>query len=277
MEQTMKYQLRSFFLTCFCLFMHSSNASAEPDVTRTQEIETARLPKQAANTMAAARPFGFLAYRRELEAHLLKHGTWKIDGPDLSCGIVASVDDSGRLRAASVSEPSGNGSFDDQVLSLLRKSSPLPVPPTVLRDYLKNVTFYFYSGGPVAEPTPRTPADEEAHEVLAQKLREQMKKQQPKPGPLLDRLTYMRALKVRVKELWKWKDPDKTKVCKLLVSIAEDGKVSSVRVGVSSGEKRFDDQARAVVEKASPFPPPPASVAHEFREIVFIFDSKDSE
>lgn len=250
-----------------------NEVSAEPGVSLTQEIESARMPNMATSDMAVGRPFGFSAYRKAVSSRLLQHGSWKLDGPPLACAVALTISDSGEIEGLRVSETSGNESFDRQILSLFEKAKPLPAPPRELRGRLNPVVLYFDSRGPVADAIP---GDDGAERALKRSIGTELLQKPKLFGKVADRVRYIQEIQSKVRELWKSKQSAETKICKIVASISEKGELSSARVAVSSGDKGFDELALSVLMKAGPFSPPPVSVRNDVREIVFTFDSRSS-
>lgn len=56
--------------------------------------------------------------------------------------------------------------------------------------------------------------------------------------------------------------------------IRESGEVTELKVIKSSNNQRFDGTACHIIEKASPFPKPPADLVRDAAEIEFAFDGK---
>lgn len=88
-------------------------------------------------------------------------------------------------------------------------------------------------------------------------------------------IDYYNRLSSHIKRGWRWYDDSRQLVAKCSFAIAPDGRVSEVKILVSSGNREFDDSALRAVEKANPVPPPPPSVYQDFRKPTLTFDSRE--
>lgn len=84
---------------------------------------------------------------------------------------------------------------------------------------------------------------------------------------------YFNLLKNHVYQNWRWPG-NAPRLTIIRFYIAEDGKISEVRVEKSSGDSYYDDLAYRAILKANPVPPPPRSVYEFFKDTRFHFDSK---
>ncbi|NMC64162.1 MAG: TonB family protein [SAR324 cluster bacterium] len=84
---------------------------------------------------------------------------------------------------------------------------------------------------------------------------------------------YFNLLKNHVYQNWRWPG-NALRLAVIRFNIAEDGRISEVRIEKSSGDSYYDDLAYRAVLKANPVPPPPRSVYEFFRDTRFHFDSK---
>lgn len=75
-------------------------------------------------------------WQQELLAHLNKHKRYPSDRTGRQAEIVLTfqIDRTGHLVAASVVKSSGDRSFDDAALAMMRRSDPLPPPPALVAD-----------------------------------------------------------------------------------------------------------------------------------------------
>ncbi|MBK9089345.1 MAG: TonB C-terminal domain-containing protein [Holophagales bacterium] len=82
---------------------------------------------------------------------------------------------------------------------------------------------------------------------------------------------YQKQVFQKVAGLWKAPSafPAVGKKCVVQAVLSRDGRVQSAFVSMESGVKAWDKAALAAVEKASPFPPLPASYEHETLEAHF--------
>jgi colicin import membrane protein len=87
--------------------------------------------------------------------------------------------------------------------------------------------------------------------------------------------TYRQVLRDSVKRGWKWYNTQASLVTWVTFDIGVDGVISNVAVAESSGNREFDDSVLRAVYKASPLPPPPASVYNDFRSVRLSFDPRE--
>lgn len=82
---------------------------------------------------------------------------------------------------------------------------------------------------------------------------------------------YQKQVFQRVAGLWKAPStfPAVGKKCVVQAVISRDGRVQNAFVSMESGVKAWDKASVAAVEKASPFPPLPASYQHDTLEAHF--------
>ena len=82
---------------------------------------------------------------------------------------------------------------------------------------------------------------------------------------------YQKQVFQRVAGLWKAPStfPAVGKKCVVQAVISRDGRVQNAFVSMESGVKAWDKASVAAVEKASPFPPLPASYQHKTLEAHF--------
>src|SRR5262249_35116558 len=75
-------------------------------------------------------------WEKELAAHLDKHKRYPSDRSNQRAEIVISfeIDRAGHVVSASVARGSGDRSFDEAALSMLRRSDPVPPPPALVAD-----------------------------------------------------------------------------------------------------------------------------------------------
>jgi TonB family protein len=77
-----------------------------------------------------------LSWQKELVAHLDHHKRYPADRAAQSAEVVVSfeLDRTGHIVATSIVKGSGDRSFDDAALAMLRRSDPVPPPPPLIAD-----------------------------------------------------------------------------------------------------------------------------------------------
>jgi TonB family protein len=88
-------------------------------------------------------------------------------------------------------------------------------------------------------------------------------------------IAYSKLLEDRVKGSWSWPDRKSGIFATVSFNLSQTGEISNVKIEKSSGVREFDDSVVRATMKASPVPPPPYSIANEFRTVSVIFDPKD--
>ena len=83
---------------------------------------------------------------------------------------------------------------------------------------------------------------------------------------------YRDLLKRTIKQGWRWYDTSSSIKTTVYFEIARDGKISNIEMVESSGNREFDDSVVRAIFKASPVPPPPASVYDMFEKVRIQFD-----
>lgn len=88
---------------------------------------------------------------------------------------------------------------------------------------------------------------------------------------------YSKIIQSRIKDAWRWHDPNTALKTQVSFDIEPDGVVKNVRILRGSGESRFDDSVVRAVEKASPLPPPPESVYEQYfkKDVRVTFDPRE--
>ena len=87
---------------------------------------------------------------------------------------------------------------------------------------------------------------------------------------------YEKLVRSRIKEAWRWYKRDTELITQVAFEIEPDGLIKNVRVVKGSGDSSFDDSVVRAVAKASPLPPPPASVYEQyFRSVRITFDPRE--
>ncbi len=91
-----------------------------------------------------------------------------------------------------------------------------------------------------------------------------------------EKVAYANALQQHVKSGWRWLAARDKLRALVLVEILPDGRIRSVEIAQSSGNKNFDDSILRAVKKANPVPAAPATIYNDFRTVRFWFDSSES-
>lgn len=117
----------------------ASQQSVASEATAPQAIETA---KEAERSTAPAIGTGEsrqrvrTTWQKELTAHLNKHKRYPTDRSQQTAAIVVGfvLDRTGHVISTSIVKGSGDKSFDDAALAMLRRSDPVPPPPPLVAD-----------------------------------------------------------------------------------------------------------------------------------------------
>lgn len=111
----------------------ASEAAAPPAVEGAREAERSVAPAQGSGESAQRIKAG---WQKELVAHLNRHKRYPPSAARRSIEVVVSftLDRSGRVVAANVVKGSGNASFDDAALSMMKRADPVPQPPARVAD-----------------------------------------------------------------------------------------------------------------------------------------------
>lgn len=87
---------------------------------------------------------------------------------------------------------------------------------------------------------------------------------------------YKKILEEKIKNGWNWFDKSAPLVTIVEFDIAENGELSNIRIGRSSGNYEYDGSVERAVAKANPLPAPPAAVYQFFKSVRMTFDPRDS-
>jgi len=87
--------------------------------------------------------------------------------------------------------------------------------------------------------------------------------------------TYRQILRNKVKSGWNWFNTSAALTTWVTFEISQEGAISNVEVAESSGNREYDQSVLRALYKASPLPPPPASVYQHFRAVKMSFDPRD--
>jgi len=80
----------------------------------------------------------------------------------------------------------------------------------------------------------------------------------------LEVMAYNKLIMARIKEAWRWYDPNSPLITQLTFTIEADGEVHSVRIVKGSGNNGFDESVQRAIIKVNPLPPPPARYYDEY-------------
>jgi TolA protein len=85
----------------------------------------------------------------------------------------------------------------------------------------------------------------------------------------------MKKLEQYIKSGWVWSDTTSALVTQVVFEMSPDGRISGVNISKGSGNRAYDDSVLRAIGKASPAPPPPASVYEFFRSVRMTFDPRE--
>jgi TonB family protein len=73
-------------------------------------------------------------WQKELIAHFNRHKRYPANRAAQAAEILVSfeLDETGRVLSASIVRGSGDASFDDAAMAMIRRSDPVPTPPVVV-------------------------------------------------------------------------------------------------------------------------------------------------
>lgn len=86
---------------------------------------------------------------------------------------------------------------------------------------------------------------------------------------------YAKKLEEYIKSGWVWNDTSAALISQVTFEIAPDGRLGAIQLTKGSGTSAYDDSVLRAVTKASPVPPPPASVYEYFRSVRMTFDPRE--
>jgi periplasmic protein TonB len=116
-----------------------SNPSIAAEATATPSPETAQqAPRPVAPELGTGDSLRRVraTWQKELAAHLDRHKRYPGDRSQQSAEIVIRfvLDRTGHVVSASVVKSSGDSSFDDAALAMMRRADPVPPPPALIAD-----------------------------------------------------------------------------------------------------------------------------------------------
>jgi TonB family protein len=111
----------------------AAEATAAPTIAAVPEAPTTVAP--ALGIGESARRVR-LSWQKELAAHFDRHKRYPTDRASKAAEIVVSfeLDRTGHILSSGVVRSSGDSSFDEAALAMLRRSDPVPVPPPLVAD-----------------------------------------------------------------------------------------------------------------------------------------------
>lgn len=86
---------------------------------------------------------------------------------------------------------------------------------------------------------------------------------------------YRDLLKATIKHGWRWYDTSASLTALVYLEMSREGVISNVAIAQSSGNREYDESVVRAVYKASPVPPPPASVYEFFEKVRIEFQPGD--
>jgi periplasmic protein TonB len=98
-----------------------------------------------------------VTWQKRLIAHLDKHKRYPSDRSMKDAAIVVGLvlDRMGRVVSTSIITGSGDTSFDDAALAMMRRADPVPAPPPVVADQGLNFTLPVVFRPPTARTSQR--------------------------------------------------------------------------------------------------------------------------
>jgi protein TonB len=117
----------------------AAEATAMPSTEAIQEGPRSVAPAQGTGDSARRMR---ATWQKELVAHLDKHKRYPADRSQKTAEILVSftLDRLGHVLSASIVKGSGDTSFDEAALAMVRKSDPVPMPPPLVADEGLNFT-----------------------------------------------------------------------------------------------------------------------------------------
>ena len=117
----------------------AAEATAAPSVEKAPEAPQTVAPAQGVGESARRVK---LTWQKELAAHFDRHKRYPQNRNAKAAEIVVSfeLDRSGHVLSARVERSSGDTSFDEAAIAMLRRSDPVPAPPPLVADEGLNFT-----------------------------------------------------------------------------------------------------------------------------------------
>lgn len=86
---------------------------------------------------------------------------------------------------------------------------------------------------------------------------------------------YLKRLEKHIKSGWIWQDANAALVTQVVFEMSPDGRITGIQVVKGSGNPSYDDSVYRAISKASPAPPPPATVYEYFKSVRLTFDPRE--
>ena len=117
----------------------AAEATAAPSMTAVPEAAVSVAPVQGTGESAQRIK---LSWQKELVAHFDRHKRYPADRAQKNAEIVVTfvLDHTGHILSSSIVRGSGDASFDEAALAMLRRSDPVPPPPPLVADEGLNFT-----------------------------------------------------------------------------------------------------------------------------------------
>jgi len=111
----------------------AAEATAAPSLEAKPEAERSVVPAQGSGASAQRVR---MTWQKELGAHLDRHKRYPADRASKSAEILVTfvLDRSGHVLSSSIVRGSGDASFDQAALDMLKRSDPVPAPPPLVAD-----------------------------------------------------------------------------------------------------------------------------------------------
>jgi len=111
----------------------AAEATAAPSIEKAPEAVAIIAPAQGIGESARRAK---LSWQRELAAHFDRHKRYPTDRASKAAEIVVSfeLDRAGHIVASRLERSSGDTSFDEAALAMLKRSDPVPTPPPLVAD-----------------------------------------------------------------------------------------------------------------------------------------------
>jgi len=90
-----------------------------------------------------AKGMDFIIYQNRMLSTIKNNWVWVGQRSNLKVVVRFNIKDTGEIAGLKIVQPSGNPSYDESVLRAVNKSSPLPVPPEVVRKDFSEVEIAF--------------------------------------------------------------------------------------------------------------------------------------
>ena len=85
----------------------------------------------------------FIIYQNRMLSTIKDNWAWVGQRPDLKVVVHFGIKDNGEISGLKIVQPSGDATYDESVLRAVKKSSPLPAPPSAYRNDFADVELTF--------------------------------------------------------------------------------------------------------------------------------------